>query len=59
MQDPIQSLVQHPEHGKLYSDDPLAGGVSLGELKIMIDLVVENMPTAGYKALEMYALIYN
>lgn len=53
MQDPIQSLVQHPEHGRLYVDDPMAVPLSNLELKIMVDLIVENMPVAGYKALEV------
>lgn len=53
LQNPNQTLVQHPEHARLYLEDPLSGGVSGAELKIMVDLAVENMPTAGYKTLEM------
>lgn len=53
VQDPIQNIVAHPEFKQLYSLDPVAGGLSSSELKVMADLIVENMPPHGYRTIEM------
>lgn len=55
VQDPYQNIPSHPEYNQLYILDPVASGLSSSELKIMVDLIVENMPTNGYRAIEMCA----
>lgn len=55
MQNPIQALLQHPEYERLYVDDPIAGAFSPSNLKLLVDIVLENTPPKGYTALEMYA----
>lgn len=53
VQDPIQNIVAHPEFNQLYIVDPVASGLSSSELKVMVDLIVENVPPNGYRAIEM------
>lgn len=55
VQDPIRSLVEHPDYARLYLDDAIYGTAGL-ELKMAVDLIVENMPPDGYNVLEMYTL---
>jgi hypothetical protein len=54
VQNPIQTLLEHPEHDRLYVDDPIAGALSKPDLKILVDIVLENTPPTGYTVLEMY-----
>jgi hypothetical protein len=54
VQNPMQAILMHPEHERLYVDDVIARGFSDTELKILVDTVVENMGPDGFTALEMY-----
>ena len=41
---PVQTIVMHKEHDTLYAVDPACRNFSLSILKIMIGIVLENMP---------------
>lgn len=53
LQEPIRSLEGHPDYGRLFFDDALLTGTSGDDLKVAVDLIVENMPPDGFKSLEM------
>lgn len=54
LQDPVRTLVLHPEHEDVYSKDLLAAGVGSDvELKIAVDLVLENLSPDGFTVLEV------
>ena len=40
----VQTIVMHKEHDTLYAVDPACRNFSLSTLKIMIGIVLENMP---------------
>ena len=41
---PLQTIVMHKEHDTLYAVDPACRNFSLSILKLMIGIVLENMP---------------
>ena len=41
---PVQTIVMHKEHDTLYAVDPACRNFSLSILKLMIGIVLENMP---------------
>jgi hypothetical protein len=43
----------HPEHEKINVDDVIMSGLSDADLKVLVDIVVENMSPNGFSALEM------
>ena len=41
---PVQTIVMHTEHDTLYAVDPACRNFSFATLKLMVAIVLENMP---------------
>jgi fatty acid synthase len=55
MQNPIQAIVQHSEHGVLYAQDPLMQGFHARQISHMLDIVCENQGQTGFTVAEIGA----
>ena len=55
LQNPIQAIVQHSEHGVLYAADPLMQGFHGRHISHLLDIVCENQGQTGFSVAEVGA----